>query len=275
MKDSEFRIDKKTTQKTATKGGVQSVEVGMGLLKALAAIGGHASLNELAEAVDMHPAKAHRYLVSLVQSGFVERTAHGRYDLGPYVLEFATAYLSRLDPTSVANAMIEDMWARTDEGVILTVWGTAGTTVIRWFQSRRPISVGIRPGTNFSTLMSASGRVFLAYLPRELTRPVVETELKTLADSTSPKAPKNLQDIAGLIEETRRHGLGKVTGHSVEGVSALAAPIFDYRGELVLSLALFGFKSSFDVSWDGPNAQLLKETAGDISRKLGYIADQN
>ncbi len=254
-----------------TKGGVQSVEVGMRLLKTLASMGGHASLNELSEAVAMHPAKAHRYLTSLVNSGFVAHTAHGRYDLGPYGLEFSTLFLSRLDPTSVANDIIEAFRDRTDEGVILTVWGSAGTTVIRWFQSRRPISVGIRPGTNFSTTMSASGRVFMSYLPRDLTRPLIEQELLSFKDKPHRLAPGSWEEVATIIEETRQYGLGRVLGHSVEGVSSLAAPIFDYRGELVLSLALFGFKSSFDVEWDGRNGQLLRQTAGEISAQLGYI----
>tara|TARA_R110002167_G_scaffold1581_6_gene7613 strand:- start:1936 stop:2748 length:813 start_codon:yes stop_codon:yes gene_type:complete len=261
----------KEAAKEVAKGGVQSVEVGMGLLKALAAMGGHASLNELSTAVTMHPAKAHRYLTSLVNTGFVARTAHGRYDLGPYGLEFSTLFLSRLDPTSVASDSIEALRDRTEEGVILTVWGSAGTTVIRWFQSRRPISVGIRPGTNFSTTMSASGRVFMAHLPRELIRPLVEKELAAFREQPHKLAPGNWEEVAEIIDETRQSGLGRVLGHSVEGVSSLAAPIFDYRGELVLSLALFGFKSRFDAAWDGRNAQLLRQTAGDISAQLGYL----
>ena len=63
----------------------------------------------------------------------------------------------------------------------------------------------------------------------------------------------------------------RVEGHSIEYVSALAAPVFDYRGELVLSLALFGFKSGFDVGWGGRNAQLLRRTADSISERLGYV----
>lgn len=255
----------------ANKGGVQSVEIGMLLLKRLATMGGHASLNELSEAVEMHPAKAHRYLTSLVNSGFVARTAHGRYDLGPYGLEFSTLFLSRLDPTAIANEMIEALRDQTEEGVILTVWGSAGTTVIRWFQSRQPISVGIRPGTNFSTIMSASGRVFMAYLPRDLTGSSIDQELESFKTQPHKLAPASRDEVEEIIAETKNHGLGRVLGHSVEGVSSLAAPIFDYRGELVLSLALFGFKSRFDAEWDGRNAQLLRKAAGDISAQLGYL----
>ncbi|WP_027856938.1 IclR family transcriptional regulator [Marinobacterium jannaschii] len=255
-----------------SKGGVQSVEIGIGLLKTLAAMGGKVSLNQLSEETGMHPAKIHRYLTSLVNTGLVARTAHGKYDLGSYGLEFSTLYLSRLDPTTIANEMMESLRDQTAEGVILTVWGSAGTTVIRWFQSRQPISVGIRPGTCFSTLMSASGRVFMAHLPTELTQPQVEQELLQLEQKPHRLAPQGWDEIAQINAETRQHGLGRVEGHSVEGVSALAAPIFDYRGEMVLSLALFGFRSRFDADWDGRNARLLRQTAGEISSRLGYIA---
>ena len=253
------------------KGGVRSVEVGMELLKKLSSLGGKATLNELAAASGLAPPKVHRYLASLIASGFVERSAHGRYDLGPYVLEFATAYLSRLEPTTVANELMERLWAQTEEGIILCVWGGSGTTVIRWLQSRRPISVGIRPGSVFSTTMSASGRIFLAYLPEELTRSVVAEELRAMADDGNPLAVRSAEELTSIIEETRAHGMARVEGHSIEYVSALAAPVFDYRGELVLSLALFGFRSDFDVSWNGRNARLLRQTATRISERLGYV----
>ena len=258
-----------TTEKV--KGGVQSVEIGMRLLKALSTAGGSATLNDLSETVGIPPAKSHRYLVSLIQSGFVEKSAPGRYDLGPYVLEFATSYLSRLEPTTIANETMEKLWSETEEGIILCVWGGSGTTVIRWLQSRRPISVGIRPGTVFSTTMSASGRVFLTYLPEARTRRVVEEELREHGNDSNPLAVRSMDDLGPVIEETRHHRMARVEGHSIEYVSALAAPVFDYRGEVVLSLALFGFKSDFDVSWEGRNARLLERAAAGISERLGYV----
>jgi len=262
-------------QPSSTKGGVQSVEVGMRILKTLAAVGGVASLNELADRTQIHPSKIHRYLASLVRSGMVEKTAHGQYDLGSYVLELSTSYLSRLDPTSIANQAMENLRTKTEEGIILNVWGSSGTTVIRWSQSRHSISVSIRPGATFMTTMSASGRLFLAYLPRNQTQQVVTSELKQLNKSNNPLGPKSMADIEAIITETRQHRLARVDGHSVQGISALAAPIFDYRGEITLTIALFGFSSNFDASWDGRNARLLIEAAGAVSSKLGYIAEQS
>lgn len=257
---------------TRSRGGVQSIEVGMHIIKTLAAAGGELSLNEISERSGIHPSKIHRYLVSFIQTGMVLKTAHGRYDLGSYVLELGVNYLARLDPSTVALPVMEELRGQTEEGLILNVWGDAGSTVIRWFQSRHPISVGIRPGATFMTTMSASGRVFLAWLPDEVTRPVVEAEMARLEREDHPLRPRSLDEIEQIKQETREQGLARVVGHSVKGVSALAAPIFDYRGEITLTLALFGFSSSFDTDWEGPNAQLLKAAADKISRQSGWIS---
>jgi DNA-binding IclR family transcriptional regulator len=259
---------------STSKGGVQSIEVGMQILKVLTAAGGSISLNELSQRANIHPSKVHRYLVSLVHSGLVAKTAHGQYDLGPYVLELGTSYLSRLDPGRIANDEMEKLRAKTDEGIILNVWGSAGSTVIRWFQSRHPISVGIRPGATFMTTMSASGHLFLAHLPESETRAIVERELQQLRQQKHPQAPKTMQDIESIKLQARQRGLSRVCGHSVEGISALSAPIFDYKGDITLTLALFGFTSTFDDEWDGRNARMLRHAAAQISHQLGYLPEQ-
>src|SRR5688572_26508263 len=62
---------------------VQSAETGMTVLKALGQLGGSATLTRLAGQLQEHPAKVHRYLSSLVSSGFVEQDpATSRYVLG-------------------------------------------------------------------------------------------------------------------------------------------------------------------------------------------------
>lgn len=243
------------------------------ILKALAQQGHAVSLNTLSEKTGIHPSKIHRYLASLAHCGLVEKAAHGQYDLGPYVLELGTSYLSRLDPTSVANPIMETLRSETDEGIILNVWGSTGSTVIRWFQSRRPISVSIRPGATFLTTMSASGRLFMAYLPTDMTEEMVRQELSQLKQEKNPLAPASLEEIEKIKLETRKHKMARVDGHSVPGISALSAPIFDFRGEITLTLSLFGFSANFDDAWDGRNAQLLRQATQEISRQLGYIDD--
>jgi hypothetical protein len=62
--------------------GVQSLEVGLSVLNVLVEAGAALMLKEVAAAADMHPAKAHRYLVSLVKCGYAKQQTDGRYRLG-------------------------------------------------------------------------------------------------------------------------------------------------------------------------------------------------
>ena len=67
-----------------TQRGIQSIEVGGALLKALAHHGRALPLKDLAAEAGMVPAKAHPYLVSFGKLGLIEQdAASGRYGLGP------------------------------------------------------------------------------------------------------------------------------------------------------------------------------------------------
>ncbi|MGH7881261.1 MAG: helix-turn-helix domain-containing protein, partial [Candidatus Binataceae bacterium] len=67
--------------------GIQSVEVGIALLKALKDAPGSSTLTTLSEMARMPASKAHRYLASYVRAGLVRQDlANRRYELGPLAL---------------------------------------------------------------------------------------------------------------------------------------------------------------------------------------------
>lgn len=82
------------------KHGVQSLEVGMSLLKAMVAGQQAMMLKDIAAAADMPASKAHRYLVSLIRSGLVEQDPlSSRYTLGPFALSPSRTRSSRPSAT--------------------------------------------------------------------------------------------------------------------------------------------------------------------------------
>src|SRR5690606_21108387 len=71
-------------------GGVQSFEVGLRLLSRLAHQRRPMKITELAARAGMPPAKAHRYLASLVRSGYAaQHPESGLYSTGPAALDFS------------------------------------------------------------------------------------------------------------------------------------------------------------------------------------------
>ena len=81
-----------------SKNGVQSLEIGLSVAHVLVNSQGPMMLKDIAQQAGMSPAKAHRYLVSLIRAGLVEQDpASSRYDLGPFALNIGLVALDRLD----------------------------------------------------------------------------------------------------------------------------------------------------------------------------------
>jgi DNA-binding IclR family transcriptional regulator len=91
---------------------------------------------------------------------------------------------------------------------------------------------------------------------------------------TSPgrKAAK-MRPEAGVtetVEQVRKRGIARAEGDFMQGMSAFAAPVFDDRGRLVLSLTVLGYKAGFDHRWNSPVVAALREAASRLSHMLGY-----
>jgi DNA-binding IclR family transcriptional regulator len=120
----------------------------------------------------------------------------------------------------------------------------------------------MRHGTVMSLRGTASGLLFAAPLPPARVRELLAQE---------PHGGRRTLDAAfsGQLATIRSEGLSRVVDGTVPGVSAMAAPVFDLHGELVLSLAAIGPNATFDTQPAGPLARALKACAAGLSRQLG------
>jgi DNA-binding IclR family transcriptional regulator len=252
-----------------TQQGIQSIEVGGRLLEALAAQPQPLMLRDLALAAGMPAAKAHRYLVSFARMGLVEQDdATGRYGLGPFALQLGLAGLARLDPYRLAQPALADLSAALDQTVALAVWGNHGATIVRWLESSQPVTASLRTGAVMPLTRSATGRAFLAWLPAAQTAKLAREELAL--NARSGLAPASAEDLARLVEQTRRHGIARAVGDMISGVSGLAAPVFDCNGTMVLALVSLGYSGAFDATWEGVIAVALRASAQKLSARLGF-----
>lgn len=243
--------------------GVQSVENGLSLMLVVAHHRRPMKLTDIADQAGISPAKAHRYLVSFVRSGFVSQDPEtGLYGLGPAALEFSLSCLATIEPISLATKAAERLCVETGHTVAVSVWGSFGPTVVRWEQPSRPIMVNVGLGSVFPLLRSATGRIFAAFMDPAL----IEGYLRT-----NRHADQSTQ-ATETLEQVRKRGIARAEGDFMEGMSAFAAPVFDDRGRLVLALTVLGYKASFDHRWTSPILAALRRHATEISRTLGHAA---
>ncbi|WP_051603150.1 IclR family transcriptional regulator [Simplicispira psychrophila] len=248
--------------------GVQSFEVGAGVLRAVVRGQRLMTLKDIAAAAEMPPSKAHRYLVSLIRTGLIEQDPlTSRYKLGPFSLDIGLVALDRLDRVRLGLSAISDLRDRINETVGLAVWGDHGPVIVRWERPQRPITVNVVTGTSLPLLTSASGRVFAAWLPKSQTAAQISKELKARAKLSSLTTRS---EVDAMLAKIRVDGIAPVTQHYVfEGVQAVAAPVFNFKNQITMSISVVGVEGMSDLQPDSPLIDELKKAAAALSWGLG------
>lgn len=200
---------------------LESVERGLGPM----------TLSQVAMGCGLAPSKVHRYLVSLRRAGLiVQSPVTGLYDLGPALRRLGAEALRRMDEVSAASEHLPGLRDRTRQSVNLSVWGDGGPVVVRWEYGAHVLPITVRVGATLPLLESSAGRVFLAFMPRSLTDPVLASS-DTDADLTA-------EQIRHIQREVVRTGVAETTDGVIPGLVTLAAPVFTAGSSLPLAVAL-------------------------------------
>jgi DNA-binding IclR family transcriptional regulator len=249
--------------------GVQSAEVALRVLAALSDAGGQLHLTALAAAAGMAPAKAHRYVMSLVHTGFVERTSRGgSYALGAKAMQVGLVALGRLDMMECATAALYDLRERIDETILLGIWGGGGATVVRLVESSHAVTLNVRIGSQMPLVASATGQVFGAYLRWDIVLPILRREL---ADAKRLGAPCLSEAQArARFDGVRKRGFSYVDGEMLAGIRAIGAPVFNAAGELAAALTVLGVGKNFSDGESSTLTGILADTARHLSQRLGH-----
>ncbi len=242
------------------------MEIGAHVLRTLEAGRGPLTLSQLAKASGLHPAKAHRYLVSLVRSGLASQdVGSGMYDLGPASRRLGVEALRRTDPVSVASAFAAELRDETGHTVNVAVWSESGPVIVRWDSGAHALPIVVRVGSTLPLIDSAVGQVFLSHLPRTVTTEVLRTQ-----QHQSLTRRLSTAKIKIIIESVRSERFARTVNHMILGLAALAAPVWGADGELevVIGLALpTCLLTTTEVRRLGP---LLRSVADRASEELGF-----
>ena len=251
-----------------TSRGIQSVEVGGQLLKALARSGRRMALKDLARDADMTPAKAHPYLVSFGKLGLIEQDpVSGHYGLGQLAVQLGLISLQQVDPVRLAIAELPGLALALGCTVSAAVWGSGaggGPIIVRVEEGPRAVNVTMRHGIPASLRHTGTGKVFAAFMPAAQIQAalVAQGEPDAWADPT----------FEAELARIRTLGLSQVREELIAGISAMAVPVFDGFGRLALAIAAMGPSALLDLDPDGPQAQTLKALGQQLSLRLGAPA---
>lgn len=213
---------------------VQSLERGLAIIRVFSAERPALTVTEIAEATGLTRAAARRFLLTLVELGYV--ATDGRYyELTPRVLELGYAFLSGLSFPEVALPRVERLVAEVGEASEAAILDGHEIVYVVRVPGPALMTIAVNVGARMPAYATALGRVLLAGLP--------DDRVAELLDQVEPKAllPRTITDRSELRAEIRRvreQGYALVDQELEEGLVAIAAPVRDRTGRVVAALNL-------------------------------------
>ena len=249
-----------------------TLDKGLTILETLAA---HQSdgltLTELGRAIGMHRSTLFRFLATLRARGYVQRDpATDRYRLGVGALTLTAAFLNNLDLRQIARPFLQDLCDQTQELVHLTRLDRDEVVTIDRIEGTQPVSLQTDIGARRPTYCTASGKVFLAYMPIAEANRIFERGMdrKTATTITTP------EEMHVHLAEARRRGYAIDDEERIEGVRCVASPIFDLDGHLTGTLSIAAPTVRTTITRLERLGEAVRDAAAGLSRQLGFTAER-
>ena len=208
---------------------VQSLERGLAVIRAFDAGHPELTLSEVARICDLTRAAARRFLLTLVDLGYV-RTDGRLFSLTPRVMELGYAFLSSLSLPEVAEPHLERLVAEVRESSSVSVLDGDDIVYVARVPTSRIMRVAINVGTRFPAYATSMGRVLVAALPdAEVDAYLRRVRLDRLTARTVP----TIDALRAELGRVRDQGYAIVDQELEEGLRAIAAPVRDRTGVVV------------------------------------------
>jgi DNA-binding IclR family transcriptional regulator len=248
-----------------TRQGIDAVEVAGAILQALLRCPRPARLKDLEIASGIPSAKIHRYLVSMIRCGLIRRHAgSGRYDFGLLAHQVGQV-AARDDVVSQIEARLAQFSEHVGEVIGVAQWVGNGVTFVNWFESSPEFSIRLKPGMWLGITTSATAKLLAAYLAREVTEPLVRSELAEHEMHSAEQVERVYSEYAGI----RARRIANSLGARRSGLNALSVPVFDSDGQVVLAVTALGMAPRFDADIAGPLARQMLALSEELSAQMG------
>jgi IclR family acetate operon transcriptional repressor len=227
------------------------------------------SLAEVSEAAGLPKSTTHRLLRCLHQKGFIRRTeGDGLYGLGFRLLELAGGLLREVDFPQSVRHRLEALRDQTGETANLVVRDRGEVVFLHACESPKTLRLTSMVGQRRPVHSTAAGKVFLASLDAEdLDGFVHKHGLPPLTAKTITSAERLRRHLARV----RREGIAVDDEETEEGIRCVAAGVYGVGGTLMAAVSISGPKARFPMGKVREVfAPLVKETAEDMSRALGF-----
>jgi len=213
-----------------------SAERSLRLLAILAHEGRPMSLADLTARLGLPKGTAHRICLQLLESGFLARDVDERsFSVGPALRDLAFATLNHGVVRGLRHQVLTELVRQIGETCNLTTQDGAEVLYLDRVEAKWPLRLTLDVGSHVPLHCTASGKLFLALMPREARDEVIDRiELTRMTRATITSRSALKAECDAILER----GYSWDREEFIAGLIAVAVPLATDPGEARAAVAV-------------------------------------
>jgi IclR family KDG regulon transcriptional repressor len=249
---------------------VQSAERMFDILEVLSGEKEGLRLTEIGRRVGLHKSTVYRFLATMEKRGYVEKIHEkGLYTLGLKFIELSAIHLNNLELATEAQPYLQRLAHLTNLAVYLAVRDKEDIVYIEKVETVQSIRKYSIIGRRAPSHCTALGKALLTGLCGYHFEGLFQDK------KLKPYTQNTITDIRHLMAEVRaakERGWTEDNEEYEEGVRCIAAPICDYRNNVIAAVSTSGPTSAITKQDVERIAGHVMDAASEISKRMGYCS---
>ena len=243
-----------------------SVEASTKIISFLAESEREVGISEISRGTEINKNMVFRILNTLENEGWVY-CHEQKYSLTLSLFGLASKPISRLSLNTAATPVLYDLLNKTGESTYLGILNDDKVLYLQHLDGVKSVRVAGRVGGEYDLYCSAPGKVLLAHAEKDF----IEEYTSRTFHKTTQNTIAEKSDILKELENIRKNGYATDKEEFGNGITCVAAPIYDYTGKVIATVGCSAFTSN------GKCEEIIDEllpnvlaAAKEISTRLGW-----
>ncbi|WP_105034509.1 IclR family transcriptional regulator [Cryobacterium aureum] len=221
---------------------------------------------DIARRVGVTRNKAFRLIKTLESRGFLQRTGD-HYRVGSRLLTLGEVAAQPIEALrAAAQPELEALQAETNETIYLLAPVGNEAICISRLESTHSLRISVDVGNKRPLDSGAGQKMLLSGLDEQRLSQVLSHRGPAFTEHTITGEA----ELRRELEEIGRRGYSLSLGEVDAGAGAVAAPVYDYSGEMIAALVIGGAMSRVSGNLEGAWRDLVVSAAHRISARLGF-----
>lgn len=208
-----------------------ALEKGLDILEALCRSEKPLSQKDIAQRLGRSVGEIYRMVACLVNRNYVTLVDESAYGITTKLFELAHVHPPTHRLLFEATPIMQRLASELDQSCHLTVYGQGKQVVLFKVDTPSGMGFAVRAGAELDVLISASGRVLLAFQDEETRKLRIEESLQRRPEQADPQLDQ-------VLESIRTAGYESIPSVQVRGLYAVSFPVMDAQGRAIAALTV-------------------------------------